>query len=115
MNFVKKITTKTNFSRGPFAGVNETTIKMHRTDNKPNIDTSDVKKIVSTIYEAGLKKGIDPQIMLRALGPTGWKSFPMSDDGTIDIIEFDKYYEGRVKNTKKFGKFSQLEIHVYSE
>ena len=114
MNFVKKITTKTNFSRGPIAGVNETTIKMHRKDNKPNIDTSDVKKIVSTIYAAGLKKGIDPQIMVRALGPTGWKSFPMSDDGTIDIQEFEDYFAGRVKTTKKFSKFSQLEIHVYT-
>ena len=115
MNFVKKITSKTNFSRGVFGGVNETTINMHRTDNKPNIDTSDVKKIVATIYAAGLKKGKNPQIMVRAIGPTDWHSFTMSDDGTIDIQEFEDYFAGRVKNTKKFSKFSQLEIHVYSE
>ena len=115
MNFEKKITSKTNFSRGVFGGVNETTIKMHRKDNKPNIDTADVKKIVATIYAAGLKKGKNPQIMVRANGPDQWHSFIMSDDGTIDdIMEFDKYYEGRVKNVKKFGKFSQLEIHVYT-
>ena len=115
MSFVKKIETKTNFSRGGFGGVKETVINMHRNDNKPIIDTSDVKKIVSSLFVAGQKKGVNPNIMVRALGPTGWKSFPMSNDGTIDIKDFDDYYKGKVKNVKKFSKFSDLEIHVYSE
>ena len=115
MSFVKKIETKTNFARGGFGGVKETVINMHRNDDKPIIDTSDVKKIVSSLFVAGQKKGLTPNIMVRALGATGWKSFPMSNDGTIDIKDFDDYYKGKVKNVKKFSKFSDLEIHVYSE
>ena len=115
MNFVKTIKTKTNFAKGGFGGIKETVINMHRNDDKPIIDTSDVKKIVSSLFVAGQKKGLTPNIMVRALGPTGWKSFPMSADGTIDIKDFDDYYKGKVKNVKKFSKFSDLEIHVYSE
>ena len=115
MNFVKTIKTKTNFAKGGFGGIKETVINMHRNDDKPIIDTSDVKKIVSSLFVAGQKKGLTPNIMVRALGATGWFSFPMSNDGTIDIKDFDEYFEGKVKNVKKFTKFSQLEIHVYAE
>ena len=115
MNFVKTIKTKTNFARGGFGGVKETIISMHRIDNKPIIDTSDIKKIVSLLFKTAQKKGLTPDIMVRALGPTDWRSFNMTDDGTIDIEDFETYYKGKVKIVKKFCKFAALDIHVYSE
>jgi hypothetical protein len=50
-------------------------------------------------------------VKIRGLTPLRWYTFKGFDD-VLRLDDYDDYFNGRVKNTEKFGKISQLDIVI---
>ncbi len=91
----------------------KTVLHINKND-KGEITPDEVKKMTEKI----LKKAPEgSKLMIRGLNPMHWSTLGKAQwitlknmDKDLNIKDEDEYYQGEVKETAKFYKFSQLEI-----
>jgi translation elongation factor EF-G len=91
----------------------KTVLHINKID-KSEITPDEVKKMTEKI----LKKAPEgSKLMIRGLNPMHWSTLGKAQwitlknmDNDLNIKDEDEYYQGEVKETAKFYKFSQLEI-----
>jgi translation elongation factor EF-G len=91
----------------------KTVLHINKID-KAEITPDEVKKMTEKI----LKKAPEgSKLMIRGLNPMHWSTLGKAQwitlknmDNDLNIKDEDEYYQGEVKETAKFYKFSQLEI-----
>ena len=94
-----------------FLKVKEITYKVTRKDKKMNITPEDVRQLVKSIETQASKRGETIRLMVRALN--GMREFTLKGfDTDLDVLDFEEYFEGKVKDISKFTDFAQLEITI---
>ena len=92
-----------------------TNITVFRKDRKKLIDPKDVKQMVAELHKKSLKEvgSNDFKIYTRTWAGDMAHTFNVDEQG--DVLKFDEsddYYQGKVKNTKKFLKYYKVDFYV---
>lgn len=83
----------------------EKTMQITRSNNK-QIDVNEMESLFKGIQKN--KKG--SKFIVRALNGQRWFTFKGYEDSELNIMDFEEYYENKVKDSQKFEMFSQIEI-----
>jgi hypothetical protein len=78
---------------------------------KVDFEVEDVENLLLAIESKARKAGKEAKVKIRGLTPLRWYTFKGFDD-VLRLDDYDDYFNGRVKNTEKFGKISQLDIVI---
>ena len=90
------------------------TFQLHK-KNKNEITPKEIQNLYKTFLE---KAKPNTKLRIRGLGIDKYATITygtlknMNDDN-LDILDYEEYYEGKVKDSGKFKKFSQLEFTIY--
>jgi hypothetical protein len=88
------------------------TLKITRKDKKANISTSNVKALYEKLEKQAEKDGKAVKIMIRAMAIDGkWTLKGLNTE--LNVLDRDEYYtDNRVKDSRKFSDFAQLQITI---
>lgn len=91
-----------------------TTINVFRKDRKNLINPKDIKQMTTELHKKALKQtGDDFKIYIRTWAGDTPHTFNVDDSG--DLIKFDEdddYYDGVVKDEKKFLKYYKVDFYI---
>jgi hypothetical protein len=74
--------------------------------SKKRISPEEIRKISEKLLKNAPKGS---KIRIRGLGIDRWNTL-QSYDKALQILDYEEYYEGKVKEPNKFADFSQIEI-----
>ena len=95
-----------------FENCRQYTMNFSRKDNT-QLDVDEVIKIAENTYNraANSKKKVD--FVIRGLIGDQWTTLKGKNQEMMDLVDFIEYYEGRVEDTTKFERFSQIDIVMW--
>ena len=77
-----------------------------RKQKKQFIKLDEIRKFYNDLTENNENK-----VIIRALGPDRWSTLASLEHG-LNVLDYEDYYRGKVKDTGKFAQFSELEVVV---
>jgi hypothetical protein len=111
MNKLEKKITQTDSKLGHKI----THITITRKDKKKQIDPKDIKQMATELHNKAVNDIGDNNfnIYFRVWSGTNPHTFNVNDSGEIPkFLESDDYYQGKVKNEKKFLKYYRVDFYV---
>jgi hypothetical protein len=89
----------------------EKTVLMTLKNKQPTITPEDIGDIQDDLLERAKERNMSVKFMIRAKNINRWLTFKTFDEKVFIQSTMD-YYDGKVKDKKKFEQFSQLEITI---